>query len=110
MLSAPKSGGDTGGASQVVAYERLSDPIKKLLDGLKAEHDGFGQANTARKDGKFVRREPVASEHPIVRVHPVRFCLRPAWQELRCADEWRCRLPSRRLYLSIRDSRDGSLD
>lgn len=71
LLSVPPTGGDTGWASQTAAYARLSAPIQKLLEGLRAEHSGFPQAEGARRDGKFVRREPVASEHPIVRVHPV---------------------------------------
>lgn len=71
LLTVPSTGGDTGWASQVVAYERLSDPIKKLLEGLRAEHSGYPQAEGARRDGKHVRREPVISEHPIVRIHPV---------------------------------------
>ncbi|KAK2784720.1 hypothetical protein FQN53_008276 [Emmonsiellopsis sp. PD_33] len=70
LLSVPSTGGDTGWVSQVASYERLSEPIKKLLEGLKAEHSGFPQAEEARRNGKFVRREPVKSEHPIVRVHP----------------------------------------
>ena len=70
LLEVPESGGDTGWASQVVAYERLSDPIKRLLEGLRAEHSGFPQADRARRDGKFVRREPVKTDHPIVRIHP----------------------------------------
>ena len=71
LLSVPASGGDTAWVSQVAAYERLSDPIKRLLERLEAEHDGFRQAENARRDGKFVRREPVKNNHPIVRVHPV---------------------------------------
>jgi sulfonate dioxygenase len=71
LLAVPSTGGDTGWVSQVVAYERLSQPIQKLLEGLRAEHSGYPQAENARRDGKFVRREPVKSEHPIVRVHPV---------------------------------------
>ncbi|KAI0879095.1 hypothetical protein GGS24DRAFT_515243 [Hypoxylon argillaceum] len=71
LLAVPETGGDTAWVSQVAAYERLSEPIKKLLEGLRAEHSGFPQAEHARRDGKFVRREPVKSEHPIVRVHPV---------------------------------------
>ena len=71
LLEVPSTGGDTGWVSQVVAYERLSEPIKKLIEGLRAEHSGFPQAERATKDGKFVRREPVKSDHPIVRVHPV---------------------------------------
>ncbi|KAH0525617.1 hypothetical protein TsFJ059_007964 [Trichoderma semiorbis] len=71
LLSVPPTGGDTAWASQTAAYARLSQPIKTLLEGLRAEHSGFNQAENARRDGKFVRREPVKSEHPIVRVHPV---------------------------------------
>lgn len=70
LLELPSTGGDTGWASQVVAYERLSDPIKKLLEGLRAEHSGFPQAEGAARDGKHVRRAPVISKHPIVRIHP----------------------------------------
>lgn len=71
LLEVPSTGGDTGWASQVVAYERLSEPIKVLLEGLRAEHSGYEQAANAIRDGKTVRREPVRSQHPIVRVHPV---------------------------------------
>ncbi|KAL1968637.1 hypothetical protein VTN77DRAFT_1463 [Rasamsonia byssochlamydoides] len=71
LLAVPATGGDTAWVSQVVAYERLSEPIKKLLEGLRAEHSGFPQAEHATRDGRFVRRDPVKSYHPIVRVHPV---------------------------------------
>ena len=71
LLTVPSTGGDTGWVSQVAAYERLSAPIQKLLEGLRAEHSGFPQAEGAARDGKHVRRAPVVSRHPIVRVHPV---------------------------------------
>ncbi|KAL2214412.1 TauD-domain-containing protein [Sarocladium strictum] len=70
LLSVPPSGGDTAWVSQVIAYQRLSTPIKTLLEGLRAEHSGFPQAENAARDGKHVRRQPVKSEHPVVRVHP----------------------------------------
>ncbi|KEZ42113.1 Alpha-ketoglutarate-dependent taurine dioxygenase [Scedosporium apiospermum] len=70
LLSVPPTGGDTAWASHTAAYARLSQPIKTLLEGLRAEHSGFPQAENARRDGKFVRREPVKTEHPIVRIHP----------------------------------------
>lgn len=57
--------------SQVAAYDRLSEPLKVFLEGLKAEHSGFPQAEAAARDGHFVRRDPVKSNHPIVRIHPV---------------------------------------
>lgn len=71
MLHAPPTGGDTIWTSQVVAYERLSDPIKRLLDGLRAEHSGARQAEQAIREGKHLARKPAVSMHPIVRVHPV---------------------------------------
>lgn len=71
MLEVPGTGGDTGWTSQVVAYERLSDPIKKLLEGLRAEHSGATSAESARRDGKHIRKESITTSHPIVRVHPV---------------------------------------
>ncbi|KAM7195400.1 TfdA family taurine catabolism dioxygenase TauD [Rhypophila sp. PSN 637] len=70
LLSVPETGGDTAWASQTAAYARLSQPIKSLLESLRAEHSGFPQAEGAARDGKFVRREPVKTEHPIVRIHP----------------------------------------
>jgi len=71
LLQVPQTGGDTAWTSQVAAYERLSEPMKAFLGGLRAEHSGFAQAEKARADGHFVRREPVRSFHPVVRVHPV---------------------------------------
>ncbi|KAI0598920.1 TauD-domain-containing protein [Biscogniauxia sp. FL1348] len=71
LLAVPSTGGDTAWASQAAAYERLSEPVQRLLEGLRAEHSGFPQAENARRDGHFVRREPVRSHHPVVRVHPV---------------------------------------
>ncbi|KAJ0340365.1 hypothetical protein COL154_011059 [Colletotrichum chrysophilum] len=70
LLSVPETGGDTAWVSQTAAYARLSRPIQTLLEGLRAEHSGHPQAENARRDGKFVRREPVKSEHPVVRIHP----------------------------------------
>lgn len=71
MLEVPSTGGDTGWTSQLVAYGRLSDPIKKLLDGLKAEHGGFPNAAEARQDGRHLCKEPMKSIDPVVRVHRV---------------------------------------
>ena len=71
LLNVPESGGDTSWTSQAAAYDRLSEPFKRFLEGLRAEHSGFPQAEGAQRDGKFVRRAPVRSEHPVVRVHPV---------------------------------------
>ncbi|KAF2036263.1 TauD-domain-containing protein [Setomelanomma holmii] len=71
LVQVPETGGDTGWTSQAAAYERLSPAFKEFLGDLKAEHSGFPQAEQAVRDGHHVRREPVKSYHPIVRVHPV---------------------------------------
>ncbi|KAF5326358.1 hypothetical protein D9611_000928 [Ephemerocybe angulata] len=71
ILDQPDVGGDTLFASQVEAYNRLSDEFKKLLEGLKIVHSAVEQAEGSRKRGGPVRREPIETEHPIVRVHPV---------------------------------------
>lgn len=71
LVQVPETGGDTAWTSQAAAYDRLSEPFKTFLEGLKAEHSGFPQAAKAIEDGHFVRRDPVKSYHPIVRIHPV---------------------------------------
>ncbi|EPE27685.1 Clavaminate synthase-like protein [Glarea lozoyensis ATCC 20868] len=71
QFDAPETGGDTLFANQVEAYNRLSEPLKERLHGLKAVHSGFEQAAFSRDKGGVVRREPVKNEHPLVRTHPV---------------------------------------
>ncbi|RSH89768.1 hypothetical protein EHS25_001754 [Saitozyma podzolica] len=71
ILDQPKLGGDTQFASQVEAYKRFSPAFKKRLEGLTAVHSAVPQANYSRERGGPVRREPVETEHPLVRVHPV---------------------------------------
>jgi taurine dioxygenase len=70
MKETPPSGGDTLFASMYAAYDRLSDPIKRLIEGLTATHDGepsyHGRFGHAIPEGGFPR-----AEHPMVRTHPV---------------------------------------
>ena len=70
ILDKPTTGGDTVFVDQVEAYKRLSPGFKKRLHGLKAVHSGIEQVNAAKAQGSICRREPVTSEHPIVRTHP----------------------------------------
>jgi alpha-ketoglutarate-dependent taurine dioxygenase len=70
VFDTPEVGGDTLFGNQVEAYNRLSEPLKERLHGLKAVHSGFEQAQFSRDRGGVVRREPVKNEHPIVRTHP----------------------------------------
>jgi taurine dioxygenase len=66
----PDGGGDTLFANMYMAFETLSPPIKKMLTGMTAIHDGerFYRGRYGVDDsGKTYPR----SEHPIVRTHPV---------------------------------------
>jgi taurine dioxygenase len=73
LFTAPESGGDTLFASMYAAYDALSGPMKSLLQGLTAIHDGgpyYREVNAliGRDD---VGREFPKAEHPVVRSHPV---------------------------------------
>src|SRR5947209_7384394 len=65
----PDGGGDTAFANMYLAYERLSQPIRKLIDGLTAVHDGekHYRCRYGTDDGGKVYQR---AEHPIVRTHP----------------------------------------
>ena len=74
----PSIGGDTMWANMYLAYETLSEPMKKFLRALKAIHD-----YTHAYDTYFANRQerpPLTPEqrsktppveHPVVRTHPV---------------------------------------
>ncbi|KAJ2924911.1 hypothetical protein H1R20_g12179, partial [Candolleomyces eurysporus] len=79
ILDQPELGGDTLFASQVEAYNRLSDEFKKRLVGLRALHRarGYDEIGDDQEEGRLkgriphYRRQFGVSEHPVVRVHPV---------------------------------------
>ncbi len=72
----PEAGGDTLWADTQAAYEGLSAPIRTLVDGLTAVHDGtrsFGELLRAVGKGEWdgdTFTELVQVEHPVVRTHP----------------------------------------
>ena len=70
LTEVPPDGGDTLFANMYRAYETLSEPIKRLVEGLTAIHDGAqvygGRFGQTPKEGGFPR-----NEHPVVRTHPV---------------------------------------
>lgn len=57
----PPFGGDTLFANTALAYERLSRPMRTLVDGLHAVHQYPDLAVTAE----------TSATHPIVRIHPL---------------------------------------
>ncbi|TMW65268.1 hypothetical protein Poli38472_009435 [Pythium oligandrum] len=71
LLTNPPVGGDTLWASGYEAYERLTPPFKKFVEGLTAIHSSIDQARGAVARGIHIRREPVEFMHPVVRTHPV---------------------------------------
>jgi len=70
VITGPEIGGDTLWSSAYALYSSLSPGFQAYLEGLSALHSAVAQADGARAAGLPVRREPVETVHPIVRVHP----------------------------------------
>ncbi|PGH03488.1 taurine dioxygenase [Blastomyces parvus] len=73
VISGPPrgGGGDTLWSSQYAAYDALSPHMQTYLKGLTALHSADMQADGSRAAGRPVRREPITTEHPLVRTNPV---------------------------------------
>lgn len=71
VLDGPSTGGDTLFGDMAQAYKRLSPGFRERLHGLRAVHSGVEQVNASLNGGGIARRDPVTSEHPVVRTHPV---------------------------------------
>ncbi|KAI0116247.1 alpha-ketoglutarate-dependent taurine dioxygenase [Hypoxylon sp. NC0597] len=71
FLQGPDNGGDTVFASTDTAYKRLSPIMQDLVDNLQAVHTSSKMINHTRLAGGLVRKDPVDTVHPVVRVHPV---------------------------------------
>ena len=70
----PPYGGDTIFASQYLAYESLSEGMRKMLDGLVAVNaSAKADVSKTREDRikeRGSRAENYEAEHPVVRTHP----------------------------------------
>ena len=73
MIEGPPrgGGGDTLFSNQYAVYDLLSPGYQTYLEGLTALHSAHEQAQGSRDAGRPVRREPITTEHPLVRVNPV---------------------------------------
>ena len=68
MTAVPESGGDTLFSSMYAAYDALSDPMKRLLQGLTATHDGapnYDDRAKRSRENNPDRVNPVAV-HPVI--------------------------------------------
>jgi taurine dioxygenase len=77
-LETPEYGGDTLFANQYMAYDTLSDGMKRMLEGMKAVHNDFKVAGPQAKKNA-VRSSKVREDadwrmtenaHPVARTHP----------------------------------------
>jgi taurine dioxygenase len=74
----PPSGGDTLFASQLAAYDALSETMKALLDGLVGVHSAgpqYGGAGYSTQSSAMATKAAADAatsrvEHPLVRTHP----------------------------------------
>lgn len=67
----PPYGGDTEFASQYLAYEALSEGMKRLLDGLYAVNSSAkADVTRTREDRVKEYSRHYEAEHPVVRTHP----------------------------------------
>lgn len=72
----PPYGGDTLFANMYLAYETLSEGMKRMLDGMTAiNKSAKADVTRTREDrirdsGKTEARKEYVSEHPVVRTHP----------------------------------------
>ncbi|MEV3905880.1 TauD/TfdA family dioxygenase [Mycobacterium sp. NPDC050551] len=69
----PPYGGDTQFTNVAAVYQGLAPSVRAFIDGLRAEHRfdaTFSADRSSEKIGDLVRTNPLASIHPVVRVHP----------------------------------------
>jgi len=71
MLEVPPEGGDTLFSSMVAAFEALSAPMQRMLEGMSALHDGETTYRGRYEGMKDQSAEYPRAEHPVVRTHPV---------------------------------------
>lgn len=74
-LEVPPLGGDTVWASMYAAYDALSDPMKAVLEPLRAVHDSSMTFGAGGRNKTFTLDKSTTAQrqvtHPVVRTHPV---------------------------------------
>ncbi|WP_193368089.1 TauD/TfdA dioxygenase family protein [Pelagibius marinus] len=75
-IEIPPYGGDTEFANQYLAYETLSAPLRRFLDGLTAVHASGKGAVQKTRSGMMeqasagLKGDELTARHPAVRTHP----------------------------------------
>jgi taurine dioxygenase len=75
-LETPSAGGDTMFANMCLAYETLSEGMRRLLDGLQGVNVAGKPATLKTREEMHSRRgaaadpEAISAVHPVVRTHP----------------------------------------
>ncbi len=73
-VTIPPFGGDTMWANQYLAYETLSDGLKKTLDGMYAHNTSTKAEVSKTREDRLkeagVELKPLLGRHPVVRTHP----------------------------------------
>lgn len=79
-ITLPRYGGSTLFANTATAYATLPDPLKRLVENLRAVHTNVfdyavneavpGLTETQREFAQTFQRREFRTEHPVVRVHP----------------------------------------
>jgi len=77
-LDVPPYGGDTLFSNQYLAYDALSDGMKRMLEGMTAIHTArgpFGPEGRSRSNWKNMQvdiseKAMEETEHPVIRTHP----------------------------------------
>ncbi len=75
-IEIPPYGGDTEFANQYLAYETLSAPLRRFLDGLTAVHASGKGAVQRTRSGMMeqapagLKGDELTARHPAVRTHP----------------------------------------
>ncbi len=76
-IDAPEFGGDTAFSNLQLAYDNLSEPMRRFVDGLSAVHSAARLFGSKARDRNNVMMKDMATEegdaevtHPVVRTHP----------------------------------------
>jgi taurine dioxygenase len=69
-VEVPAVGGDTLWASMTAAFDALSPPMQRMLEGLRARNSGAGFRKAATGSQSEVLAQNEVAVHPVIRTHP----------------------------------------